>query len=264
MDEMQRLDTIFDAVVGGQQKVAVAEVTAALAEGVAAGEILHGACIPAMDEVGCQFEEGERFVPEMLLSARTMAAVVDVLRPHLVTAGEASLGAFVIGTVAGDVHDIGKNLVGMMMEGAGFQVIDLGTDVPAQKGVAAVQEHRPVLLGLSALLTTTMPAVGATIGALRAAGSSLDQALARFRDAHLPAERSWPPREFIAELDRLAPGGGLLPRLEHYLADTGFPDLDPILSLLGRDTVAVEPGKTPSALSRSIMQPQGPAHSPTG
>ena len=170
MDEMQRLDTIFDAVVGGQQKVAVAEVTAALAEGVAAGEILHGACIPAMDEVGCQFEEGERFVPEMLLSARTMAAVVDVLRPHLVTAGEASLGAFVIGTVAGDVHDIGKNLVGMMMEGAGFQVIDLGTDVPAQKFVAAVQEHRPVLLGLSALLTTTMPAVGATIGALRAAG----------------------------------------------------------------------------------------------
>jgi hypothetical protein len=100
--------------------------------------------------------------------------------------------------------------------------------------------------------------------ALRAAGSSLDQALARFRDAHLPAERYWPPREFIAELDRLAPGGGLLPRLERYLADTGFPDLDPILSLLGRDTVTVEPGKTPSALSRSIMQPQGPAHSPTG
>lgn len=170
MDEMARLDAIFDAVVAGQQKVAVAEAAAALGEGVAAGEILHGACIPAMDEVGCQFEEGERFVPEMLLSARTMAAVVDLLRPHLVTAGEASLGTFVIGTVAGDVHDIGKNLVGMMMEGAGFQVVDLGTDVPAQRFVEAVQEHRPVLLGLSALLTTTMPAVGATIGALRAAG----------------------------------------------------------------------------------------------
>lgn len=100
--------------------------------------------------------------------------------------------------------------------------------------------------------------------ALRAAGSSLDQALARFRDAHLPSERYWPPREFIAELDRLASGGGLVDRHARYLALTEFPDLQPILARLGRDTVALAPGETPSALSQSIMQPPASAHSPTG
>lgn len=164
------LDTIYDDVLDGKIREAAAHAQAGLDVGLSADTILQDACIPAMDEVGTQFEHGEKFVPEMLISAKTMQSVVQVLRPHLLTDGASGAGTFVIGTVAGDVHDIGKNLVGMMMEGAGFQVIDLGVDVDAERFVEAVQQHKPDILGLSALLSTTMPAIGATIRTLEQAG----------------------------------------------------------------------------------------------
>ena len=164
------LDTIYDAIISGNAKVTVAEVETTLAEGVSADEILHEACIPAMAEVGHQFEIGEKFVPEMLIAARAMQQAVDVLKPQLVDQESKSLGTVVVGTVAGDLHDIGKNLVGMMMEGAGFKIIDLGTDVPPEQFVAAVNEHQPNIIGMSALLTTTMPSIKAVIDALNEAG----------------------------------------------------------------------------------------------
>ncbi len=169
-DNDEILDIIFDDVLDGKIREAAAHAQLGLDAGISADMILQDACIPAMDEVGTQFEQGEKFVPEMLISAKTMQSIVQVLRPHLVSDDSAGLGTFVIGTVAGDVHDIGKNLVGMMMEGAGFQVIDLGVDVDAERFVEAVQEHKPAILGLSALLSTTMPAIGTTIRTLEQAG----------------------------------------------------------------------------------------------
>ena len=123
-----------------------------------------------MAEVGRLFEENEYFVPEMLVSARAMQAGLGLLKPHLVAAGAEPIGKVIVGTVKGDLHDIGKNLVAMMLEGAGFEVVDLGTDVAPDKFVRGVVEHRPQVLGLSALLTTTMPAMALTIQALQAAG----------------------------------------------------------------------------------------------
>lgn len=164
------LDTIYDAIISGNAKVTVAEVETTLAEGISADEILQEACIPAMSEVGRLFEIGEKFVPEMLIAARAMQQAVDVLKPQLVDQESKSLGTVVVGTVAGDLNDIGKNLVGMMMEGAGFKVIDLGTDIPPEQFVAAVNEHQPNIIGMSALLTTTMPSIKAVIDALKEAG----------------------------------------------------------------------------------------------
>ncbi|NOZ50038.1 MAG: cobalamin-binding protein [Chloroflexi bacterium] len=164
------LETIYDAVLRGDANVAESEVKAAIDNGTAAEEILHQACIPAMTEVGRQFEIGEKFVPEMLIAARAMQVAVNILKPLLVEADIKALGKVVIGTVAGDLHDIGKNLVGMMLEGAGFEIIDLGTNVAPEKFVAAVQENEIDMVGMSALLTTTMPSITATIEALTEAG----------------------------------------------------------------------------------------------
>jgi methanogenic corrinoid protein MtbC1 len=170
MDSDEHLDELFEVVLQGRMKQAGERARLALAEGVTAEEILHDACIPAMDEVGIQFERGDKFVPEMLVSAKTMQEVMKVLKPLLVSEGSVSAGTMVIGTVSGDVHDIGKNLVGMMMEGAGFTVVDLGVDVDPEAFVDAVREHQPELLGLSALLSTTMPALAKTILTLKSAG----------------------------------------------------------------------------------------------
>ena len=165
------LDTIYDAVLRGDAKTAVADAQADLDDGASPEDILHEACIPAMDEIGSLFEAGEIFVPEMLIAARSMQAVVNILKPLLAEMGnQKSLGKMVFGTVAGDLHDIGKNLTGMMLEGAGFEIVDLGTDVSAEKFVDAVREHKPELVGMSALLTTTMAAIPATIDALTEAG----------------------------------------------------------------------------------------------
>jgi len=150
---------------------AVAElVREALDQGLAPPEILSGGLIAGMDEVGKDFKAGELFVPEVLIAARAMHAGMGVLRPLLAESDVPSAGKFVIGTVEGDLHDIGKNLVRMMIEGAGFETIDLGTDVKAEAFVEAVREHRPALVGMSALLTTTMVNMKTTIEALEEAG----------------------------------------------------------------------------------------------
>jgi 5-methyltetrahydrofolate--homocysteine methyltransferase len=164
------LEAIYDAVLNGDAKKAAAETEAALKAGIKAEDILHKACIPAMAEVGRLFEEGEKFVPEMLISARAMQAAMNILRPELVKADVKTLGKVVIGTVQGDLHDIGKNLVKMMLEGAGFEVIDLGVDVSAQKFVDTAREQNADIIGLSALLTTTMPGMKTTIETLKEAG----------------------------------------------------------------------------------------------
>jgi len=141
-----------------------------LEEGRDPEAILNQAMIPAMDEVGDLFQRGEFFLPEMLVAARAMKEGLRVLKPRLVQAGVEPAGRVVLGTVQGDMHDIGKNLVAMTLEGAGFEVIDLGIDVPAARFVEAVRTHRPLAMGLSALLTTTMLQMKAVVEALGRAG----------------------------------------------------------------------------------------------
>ncbi|MFN2168683.1 MAG: corrinoid protein [Anaerolineae bacterium] len=164
------LEAIYEAVMEGDASGAATKVEAALAAGVPPSDILNKGCIAAMGEVGRLFEEGEMFVPEMLIAARAMQAGMNILKPYLAEGEITSAGKIIVGTVSGDLHDIGKNLVGMMMEGAGFEVVDLGTDVKPEAFVAGVQEHAPDLIGMSALLTTTMPAMKATVEALTEAG----------------------------------------------------------------------------------------------
>jgi 5-methyltetrahydrofolate--homocysteine methyltransferase len=142
----------------------------ALDEGMSPQEILSDGLIGGMDEVGKDFKAGDLFIPEVLMSAKAMHAGMAVLRPLLAASDAVSLAKIVIGTAAGDLHDIGKNLVGMMMEGAGFEIIDLGTDVSPEKFVEAVRAEGADLVGISALLTTTMPSMKATIEALTEAG----------------------------------------------------------------------------------------------
>ena len=165
-----RLDAIFDAVLDYDDDAAERLVRAELAHGTDLQLILNGALIAAMDEVGDQFGQGTLFVPEMLMAARAMKAGLEVLRPRLTETDTAPAGTIVIGTVHRDLHDIGKNLVGMMLEGAGFTVIDLGVDVPPEAFVAAAHAHRPDVLGMSALLTTTMPNMRKTVALLREDG----------------------------------------------------------------------------------------------
>ena len=165
-----RIETIYENVLEGQQKRISAEVQAALAEGLNPETILTEGMVAAMAEVGRLFEEGEYFVPEMLIAARAMQAGLSLLKPHLAEANVQSAGTIAIGTVKGDLHDIGKNLVAMMLEGAAFEIIDLGTDVSADKFVEAVQENDIQILALSALLTTSMANMKVTITALEEAG----------------------------------------------------------------------------------------------
>ncbi len=167
---MSTIETIYNAVLDGNAPAAKAGVEAALAEGISADQILKDGLIGAMAEVGRLFEENEYFVPEMLVAARAMQGGLALLKPHLAEAGTTSAGKVVIGTVKGDLHDIGKNLVAMMLEGAGFEVVDLGTDVSPEKFVKAVIDHQPGVVAMSALLTTTMPSMKGTIAALEEAG----------------------------------------------------------------------------------------------
>jgi 5-methyltetrahydrofolate--homocysteine methyltransferase len=141
-----------------------------LDEGLVPKDILDNGLVVGMNEVGARFKRGEMFVPEVLMSARAMQAGLGVLRPHLVASGAKLIGKIVIGTVKGDLHDIGKNLVGMMCQGAGFDVIDLGFNVDPEKFVKAIKEQQPDIVGMSALLTTTMRAMGHTINAIQEAG----------------------------------------------------------------------------------------------
>jgi 5-methyltetrahydrofolate--homocysteine methyltransferase len=164
------MNQLREFVKTGRASETVQRTTALLEEGIEAEAILRQALIPAMDEVGDLFQKGEFFIPEMLVAARAMQQGVEVLKPLMVGSGIKPAGKVVIGTVKGDLHDIGKNLVVIALEGAGFEVIDLGIDVPSVKFVDAVKEHKPQVLGLSALLTTTMWAMKDTIDAIKAAG----------------------------------------------------------------------------------------------
>lgn len=167
---MGDLDKLRQNVIDGDMPHTQELVKQALAEQVPAEQILKLGLISAMEEVGRRFECGEFFVPEMLVSARAMKSGLALLRPHLASAKVEPIGKVVIGTVQGDLHDIGKNLVGIMLEGAGFEVFDLGTDVSAKKYVAAVRKHHPHLLGCSALISTTMPYMQDVIQALEQSG----------------------------------------------------------------------------------------------
>lgn len=164
------IERISQAILNGDQDEAAEVAQAALRDGADAGALLNQGLIPAMDEVGRLFEAGEYFVPEMLIAARAMQAALDILRPQLVEADVQPLGTMVVGTVQGDLHDIGKNLVAMMVEGAGFEIVDLGTDVAPEAFVEAVRENNATLVGLSALLTTTLPNMQNTINAIEEAG----------------------------------------------------------------------------------------------
>jgi 5-methyltetrahydrofolate--homocysteine methyltransferase len=164
------LQKIASKLYAGEADDVAGLVQQSLDAGMAPSQILQGGLIAGMDQVGKDFKAGDLFVPEVLIAARAMHAGMNVLRPLLAESGAPSAGKYVIGTVKGDLHDIGKNLVKMMVEGAGFEVVDLGTDVPPEKFVAAVREHQPKLVGLSALLTTTMVNMTATIEALQEAG----------------------------------------------------------------------------------------------
>lgn len=163
------MDKIYQAVLEGDSEATVQEIIASLENGASAAEILQSGLIAAMDEVGRLFEQGDYYVPEMLVAAMAMKAGVQHLRPMLVASGVEPIGKVVIGTVKGDMHDIGKNLVIMMLEGAGFEILDLGTDVSPQQFVAALDD-KVNILGLSALLTTTMPKMEETIQAVHQAG----------------------------------------------------------------------------------------------
>ena len=167
---MPDLKRLYEAVLNGDHKAAIAITREAIDAKVDAMELVSGYMVPAMDEVGRCFECEDYFVPELLLCARAMKASLDLLRPLLAAAGAQPAGRVVIGTVKGDLHDIGKNIVGAMLEGGGFEVIDLGADVAPEKFVATIRERSPHLVCLSTLLTVTMPSMKATIEAFKQAG----------------------------------------------------------------------------------------------
>jgi 5-methyltetrahydrofolate--homocysteine methyltransferase len=158
------------AQFSGDAKKAHAATQAALEAGIAPLQLISDSMVPAMDEVGRLFEAEEYYVPELLLAGRAMRSALELLRPLMTASGVKLSTKVVIGTVKGDLHDIGKNIVGSMLEGGGFEVIDLGTDVSPEKFVAAVEEQKPQIVCLSALLTVTMPAMKTTIDALKTAG----------------------------------------------------------------------------------------------
>ena len=164
------INKVSELVIKGKAKLITAAVAEAV-EGGCAPEAILNAMIGAMDVVGENFKNGTIFVPEMLIAAKAMKKGVETLKPHLAAGAAGALGKVVIGTVAGDLHDIGKNLVAMMIESAGFEVIDLGVDVPVEKFVEAGNEEGVVIMACSALLTTTMPALEATVAALNAMGN---------------------------------------------------------------------------------------------
>jgi len=164
------LEKIYEGILDGDVNTVVNGVQKALDDGLSPAEILNQGMIEAMGEVGRLFEEGEYFVPEMLIAARAMQKGLEILKPHLTEVDVKSPGKVAIGTVKGDLHDIGKNLVAMMLEGAAFEVIDLGTDVSPERFIQAVKENGAQIVAMSALLTTTMPNMKNTIEALKEAG----------------------------------------------------------------------------------------------
>ncbi len=168
IEQMQ--DDLYDGLAGE----IVAGVNELLRRGMSPYNVLTKALVAGMDIVGADFRDGILFVPEVLMAAKAMKAGMEILRPLLAETGAPQIGTMVIGTVKGDIHDIGKNLVAMMMEGAGFKVVNLGINNDADKFLAAVREHNPIIVGMSALLTTTMPYMSVVIQALKDAGLRKD------------------------------------------------------------------------------------------
>src|SRR5689334_21348615 len=164
------LKQMYDETLVGNAPRVLELTNEALGMDMEPQSLLFDSLIPALEEVGARFERGDFFVPEMLIAGRAMAGAMEVLRPLLADTGVETVGKFLMGTVKGDVHDIGKNLVNIMLEGAGFEVIDLGVQVAPEKIVAAIKEHNPDIVGFSAFLTTTMPMFKANINALEKAG----------------------------------------------------------------------------------------------
>ncbi|MBI4660577.1 MAG: corrinoid protein [Verrucomicrobia bacterium] len=167
---MQNLQQLYESILSGDAKQARALTEQALTAGVDPLRLVNDFMAPAMDEVGRRFESNEYFVPELLLSARAMKSALELIRPLLVARGEKPTGRVVIGTVKGDLHDIGKNLVAAMLEGGGFEVIDLGVNVPPEKFIATAKEKNAHIVAMSALLTTTMLSMKSTIEAIKEAG----------------------------------------------------------------------------------------------
>jgi methylmalonyl-CoA mutase cobalamin-binding domain/chain len=164
------LTELYDKTLTGNGPAVLELTKSGLSQGLGPETLLYEALIPALEEVGARFERGDFFVPEMLIAGKAMAGALEILRPLLAETGAETIGTVVMGTVKGDVHDIGKNLVNIMFEGAGFLVIDLGVQVSPEKFVDAVKTHKPDIVGFSAFLTTTMPMFKANINALTKAG----------------------------------------------------------------------------------------------
>jgi len=170
MTHEEILQQLYDDTLVGKAPEVREAVESGLDDGLEPERMLYDALIPSLEEVGARFERGDYFVPEMLIAARAMQGALDILRPLLAETGAVQVGTFLMGTVKGDVHDIGKNLCNIMLEGAGFTVIDLGVNVAPEKFVEAIGEHQPDVVGFSAFLTTTMPMFKANINALEKAG----------------------------------------------------------------------------------------------
>jgi 5-methyltetrahydrofolate--homocysteine methyltransferase len=164
------LTRLYERTLVGDKPTVVELTEQGLEAGLGPERMLFDALIPALEEVGARFERGDFFVPEMLIAGRAMAGALEIVRPLMADTGAETIGTFLMGTVKGDVHDIGKNLVDIMLEGAGFEVIDLGVQVPPEKFVAAIEEHKPDVVGFSAFLTTTMPMFKVNIEAIEKAG----------------------------------------------------------------------------------------------
>jgi methylmalonyl-CoA mutase cobalamin-binding domain/chain len=170
VNEAELLKSLYDETLVGNAPRVLELTEEGLSIGLPPETLLFDALIPSLEEVGARFERGDFFVPEMLIAGKAMAGALERLRPLLSQTDAAGLGTFVMGTVKGDVHDIGKNLVNIMLEGAGFRVIDLGVQVAPERFIEAIQEHQPNIVGFSAFLTTTMPMFKANINALEKAG----------------------------------------------------------------------------------------------
>jgi 5-methyltetrahydrofolate--homocysteine methyltransferase len=170
MTHEEILQMLYEETLVGNAPAVSGGVNQGLEDGLEPERMLYDALIPSLEEVGARFERGDYFVPEMLIAARAMQGALDILRPLLAETGSAQVGTFLMGTVKGDVHDIGKNLCNIMLEGAGFQVIDLGVNVAPERFIAEIENHHPDIVGFSAFLTTTMPMFKANINALEKAG----------------------------------------------------------------------------------------------
>lgn len=170
MNTEEIIKALYDQTLAGNAPAVLELTQEALAMGIGPDSILFDALIPSLEEVGARFERGDYFVPEMLIAGKAMSGALNVLRPLLAETGAESIGTFLMGTVKGDVHDIGKNLVNIMLEGAGFNVIDLGVQTPPEKFIAGIREHKPDIVGMSAFLTTTMPMFKVNIHEITKAG----------------------------------------------------------------------------------------------